>query len=149
MRLRQWQAARRAERDAARRAKIPEYGTVPYHRYFVGVWRRNMLMLAVPGGIAIAAAAMSPYWYIRLAFLPSVVFLGMQLRHCLDHIGNHRRSAWAVETNSTLEAMKESGLYDAVDAVKAVRDGPPAPGVSRKAWARQHDDLLQRLTGDG
>lgn len=65
----------------------------------------------------------------------------------------HRMLAWQVETNETLAGMAASGLYESpLEALDALRDSPPPPGMKPDEWAELHDHMVAEIRkqhGDG
>ena len=152
-----WRPWRRLSQEAitakgeADFAKLPPYGTVPYHQHYVRFWvkSRRLQVLQIAFQMAMLMSPAGSFWWLRTVWGLLLVMSGSMLVNQSNHIYEHRRKAWDVETQATLEGMSESGMFDAAEAIGAMRDGPVPPGVRRKHWVRWHQDLLLDLaSGD-
>lgn len=141
-------------RSAKRKWGPQDVGTVPYHRDLADYWRRASyfclpIVAMAPLMLLLNTRTPGPLWldvvvvcvWSGLSFTHGVMWNRYRLR-MIEQQGK----AWEIETQQTLQAMAESGLYASPMAVlEALRDGPLPPGAKRKEWVEAHNDMRARV----
>jgi hypothetical protein len=117
---------------------------VVHHREWAQRWQRHtrswyaLLVTIVAVALLINSRWLTAF-YVLLAF-----WIGGQWRVTKARQQEALTKAWAAENEETINAMAQGGLVASPrEVLEVMRDADPPPGVSRKAWREQHDEMIK------
>lgn len=130
-------------------ADIPHRAnTVPWHRG-AARWWKYQAVIWITLAVVYTFIAVIGWWPLSLLMGGLIFFCGSQWQGARNTVARHLNEAWRIETESTMNVMGATGLYNPVEALEALRDGPMPPGMKREEWVEIHNEALQQLKDSG
>lgn len=120
---------------------------IPLHLQRAKRWKRRSWAYVVQFAVAlIVACTTADAWHEGLLIGAAVGLAwaaGMMFNLARKQMHDEQVIAWNEESQETLQGMANAGFVkDPIEALEALRDGPPRPGFSRKQWEELHDEMI-------